>query len=322
MRPFEPITYLYGVPTAKDIDPTPYLAGFFFLFFGFCLSDVGYGIVLTASTATLLLRYTVPKDMALFLKLFMVSGVASFLGGLIFGGYMGIEMSLLPEWLQRLNLFNPLEDPLPIFALALMLGIIQILTGMVLAIVREAKNGSFREGLLSKGPWLSLFISIGFWISSVMEYVPGDNAAIWLWMVYASLLAIVLTGGRKYKNPFAKIAMGLTSLYESVNYLSDILSYSRLLAIGLATGALAFSINLLAMMAYEGIPYVGWLVLALIFVIGHFFNLAVNLLGAFIHTARLQFVEFFGKFIIGTGRAFTPFSRKCRYVFMRDGSVK
>lgn len=322
MRPFEPITYLYGVPTAKDIDPTPYLAGFFFLFFGFCLSDVGYGIVLTTFTATILLRYAVPKDMALFLKLFMISGVASFLGGLIFGGYMGIDMSLLPEWLQKMNLLNPLENPLPIFALALMLGIVQILTGMVLAIIREARNGSFSEGLLSKGPWLSLFISIGFWLGSSLGYLPGENDAVWLWMVYASVLAIVLTGGRKYKNPFAKVAMGLTSLYESVNYLSDILSYSRLLAIGLATGALAFSINLLAMMAYEGIPYVGWLVLVLIFVIGHFFNLAVNLLGAFIHTARLQFVEFFGKFIIGTGRAFTPFSRKCRYVLMRDGSLK
>ncbi|MFP4022359.1 MAG: V-type ATP synthase subunit I [Candidatus Paceibacterota bacterium] len=318
MRPFEPITYLYGVPTSKDLDPTPYLAGFFFIFFGFCLSDVGYGILLALITGIALFKYNIPRDMALFLKLFLLSGIASLLGGMIFGGYAGVETSMLPEWLQKINMFNPLEDPLPIFMLSLILGIIQLLTGMVLAIVRDARNGILKEGILNNGPWLSLFIFLGAWIASLFEFLPKSTEDVWFFSSLASVTAIILTAGRKQKNPFAKLFMGLTGLYESVNYLSDILSYSRLLAIGLATSALAFSINLIAMMAYEGIPYIGWLIFLMIIIIGHFFNFIVNLLGAFVHTARLQFVEFFGKFIIGTGRAFNPFSRKSNHVIIRE----
>jgi V/A-type H+-transporting ATPase subunit I len=104
------------------------------------------------------------------------------------------------------------------------------------------------------------------------------------------------------------------SLYNSVGFLSDILSYSRLLALGLATTALAFAVNLIAGIVYEAVPYVGVVFAILILIIGHTFTLAVNTLGAFIHSARLQFVEFFGKFVVGTGRAFKPLARSYNHV--------
>lgn len=318
---FEPITYLYGVPTSRDVDPTPFLAGFFFIFFGFCLSDVGYGIILTLITTLILLIYNVPREKALFLKLLFLSGVSSFLAGTIFGGYMGINISTLPEWQQKLNIFNPLENPMPIFFLALILGFIQILVGLILAIIREYRNGNFIEGILTKGPWITFLLSLVLWAGTKFNYIPAITEKIWFILIYSSLILIVLTGGYHQKNIFSKLAMGFASLYEIVGYLSDTLSYSRLLAIGLATSALAFSINLLAMIAYDSIPYIGWIFFILIVVIGHSFNFIVNLLGAFIHTARLQFVEFFSKFIIGTGRVFKPFSRESKHVMIINKKV-
>ena len=124
---------------------------------------------------------------------------------------------------------------------------------------------------------------------------------------------MVLTQGRKEKNIVMKLLKGVLSLYGVINYFSDILSYSRLLALGLATSALAFAVNLIAEMA-GGVPYVGWFLMASIFVAGHLFNVVVNVLGAFIHSARLQFVEFFGKFINESGRLFKPFKRDERNI--------
>jgi len=128
---------------------------------------------------------------------------------------------------------------------------------------------------------------------------------------------IVLASGRKGVTISGKITSALLALYDSIGYFSDILSYSRLLALGLATTALAFAVNLIAEIV-SGTPVVGPILAIVVLVVGHLFTLAVNTLGAFIHSARLQFVEFFGKFIDGTGRAFKPLSRTARYITARE----
>ena len=132
------------------------------------------------------------------------------------------------------------------------------------------------------------------------------------------VVGILCTGGRKKKGIFGKITGGLGALYGITNYLSDILSYSRLLALGLATGVVAQVINTLGSLAGGGV--VGAIVLAVALVFGTVFNLAINALGAFVHSCRLQYVEFFGKFYTGGGRAFRPFERKTKYVkILREG---
>ncbi len=301
LRPFEVVTRLYGLPREKDLDPTPFLAGFFFVFFGICLSDVGYGFLLLLFTLSALFFYNVNKDMASFMKLLAAGGASSMIAGIIFGGYFGIDPSFLPAFLQRLQYFDPIESPLPVFYMALSLGVIQIITGLILSIIRDYKNGELFSGAVENIPWLMLFASIFVW---------GFVHQIGEIFVYASLITIVVAGAVKSKGGvFSRAFSGVLNLYNFVGYLSDVLSYSRLLALGLATSALAFSVNLIAGMAY-GVPYVGWLLFALILLVGHFFNLAVNILAAFIHTARLQFVEFFGKFVGGNSRQFKPFFRK------------
>jgi len=128
---------------------------------------------------------------------------------------------------------------------------------------------------------------------------------------------ILISAGRTGENVVQKIIGAFLGLYAGVGFLSDILSYSRLLALGLATSALAFAVNLIASMVV-GVPYVGFLLAAIILFIGHMFTLVINTLGAFIHSARLQFVEFFSKFIVGTGKEFSPLTRSEEYITIGD----
>ncbi len=311
--PFEAVTRLYGLPGNKDIDPTPLLAGFFFIFFGLSLTDVGYGLFLFSVTALALLFFRIPKGAKPLILLLMFGGISSVLVGLLFGGYFGINMEYMPSWTQAIQKFDPIANPLPVFYMALGFGVFQIMFGLILKIVRDAKNGEFISGILDQGPWLALFSSLIFWGTTKIGLIE-DSASISVLIIYASLLSLVLTQGRKESTFVGKIFKGVFSLYNSINYFSDILSYSRLLALGLATSALAFAVNLIAVMVGDMIPYVGPVLMVIILIIGHLFNLAVNVLGAFIHSARLQFVEFFGKFITDNGRIFTPFKREERHV--------
>ncbi len=311
VQPFEMVTRLYGLPSPVDLDPTPYLAGFFFIFFGFCLTDFGYGVVLMLLTGFALWRYDVQKSMATMLKLLFLGGLASALAGLLFGGYFGVDMSALPAFLQRLQQFDPIKDPLPVFYLALALGVAQVLFGLVVAIIAKAQRGQLREGLLDHAPWIAFFVALGLFTADVMGLIVAPYARM---VLYGAVAALVLTQGRAEKNIFMKLFKGVTSLYDIVAYFSDILSYSRLLALGLATSALAFAVNMIAgMIAGEDPSIFSMLAAGIVLVIGHVFNLVVNTLGAFIHSARLQFVEFFGKFLTGTGRVFAPFRRTERY---------
>ncbi len=316
VQPFEMVTRLYGLPSHVDVDPTPYLAGFFLIFFGFCLTDFGYGVVLMLLTGFALWRYNVQKSTAIMLKLLFLGGLSSALAGLLFGGYFGVDMSMMPAFLQRLQQFDPIKDPLPVFYLALALGVAQVLFGLIVAIISKARRGNLVSGLLDNGPWLFFFVALGLFLAHKFGVIALPYASTIVWGAIASL---VLTQGRTEKNIFMKLFKGVTSLYDIVAYFSDVLSYSRLLALGLATSALAFAVNMIAGMIAGDDPSVFSLIAAgIVLVIGHVFNLVVNTLGAFIHSARLQFVEFFGKFLTGTGRVFTPFRRTQRYTIFTE----
>jgi len=315
IKPFEAITRLYGLPGNKDLDPTPFLAGFFFIFFGLSLTDVGYGLFLFIITATLLIFFRIPKDTKPLISLLMLGGISSFLIGMLFGGYLGVDMQYLPQWAQKIQMFDPIANPLPVFYLALTFGVIQIVFGLILKIIRDAKIGMMKDGLLDQGPWIALIFSLILFGANKIGF-NLISSSLSIWFIYGSLLSLVLTQGRKENTVIKKFFMGVLSIYNSINFFSDILSYSRLLALGLATSALAFAVNLIAGMASD-VPYIGGILVVIILVVGHLFNLAVNLLGAFIHSARLQFVEFFGKFITDGGRSFNPFKREERYVVIK-----
>ncbi len=317
VRPFEAVTRLYGLPGHTDLDPTAYLAGFFFLFFGLALSDLGYGVVMVLGLSYILYRYRVPRGIRPMLLLMLAGGCSTVVIGALYGGYFGISMELMPEWVRAIQLFDPIKSPMPVFYLALALGVLQITFGLFLSIVSESRNGRLVQGVLEKGPWVAFFVFSCLLLGAHLSYVPG-SVEVYKYAVYACLASIVLYAAYKEENLFLKPIKGVLSLYDLVAYFSDILSYSRLLALGLATSALAYAVNIIAAMVQDTPYFLGYLFMTVILVIGHLFNLALNVLGAFIHSARLQFVEFFGKFVTGTGRPYIPFKRQERYVELID----
>jgi V/A-type H+-transporting ATPase subunit I len=317
VQPFEVVTRLYGMPGHKDLDPTLFLSGFFFLFFGLSLTDVGYGVFLMAVAAIILTLFKVAPVVRTFAKLLLFMGLGSALVGLLFGGYLGIAPEALPEVLRAIQVFDPIGNPLPVFYLALGLGVFQVMVGMMLKIYSDARNGQFMNGVLDQGPWLFVFFTAIAYLGVVTDYIPFTTPDQLINLIYIGLVMVVVASGRKGKTVLEKVQSAALSLYDSIGYFSDILSYSRLLALGLATTALAFAVNLIAEIV-GGTPVVGPVLAVVVLVIGHLFTLAVNTLGAFIHSARLQFVEFFGKFIAGTGREFKPLKRSAEHIAIAD----
>jgi len=313
VQPFEAVTRLYGMPGHKDLDPTLFLAGFFFLFFGLSLTDVGYGATLIVISAGLLVFAKLTDSVRSMMKLLLYIGFATVLVGMLFGGYFGIAPELLPAWMQAIQVFDPIGNPLPVFYLALGLGVFQVMVGMVLKIYSDARNQQLLQGVLEQGPWLFLFCVGILYVLSIAGYVAAAASTITA-LAYVGLAVLIGSALARSRSIVEALMNVGGSLYASVGYLSDILSYSRLLALGLATTALAFAINLIAGIVYDSVPYLGPVFALMVLFIGHVFTLAVNTLGAFIHSARLQFVEFFGKFVAGTGRSFAPLARTEKHI--------
>ena len=331
LAPFEAVTRIYGLPLSHEVDPTPFLAIFFITFFGLCLTDVVYGLLLFALMGGALLFLDVPKGMKKLVKLLMFGGVATFVLGILFGGYAGMDATALPEWLTYTKmigevetkmfigqLVNPVKEPLIVLGLAFFIGYIQIIAGKMIDGWWKMKQGKFWDGLLDGWLWAYALITLGGYAAVSMVPQLASYKTIGVYAFLAAVALLLLTQGRKKDNIFGKIIGGVLSLYGFIGYVSDILSYSRLLALGLATGIIAMSVNLIAGIIGDMIPFIGPVVMVIILIGGHIFNLALNALGSFIHSGRLQFVEFFGKFMEGGGTQFKPFKKEHKYISIVD----
>lgn len=328
--PFESVTTIFGLPQHNELDPTPFLAFFFIVFFALCLTDAGYGILMVAVMGLALKFMKLGDGIKKLVKLLLYGGIVTFFIGALFGGWFGLEASKMPESLQWLTYttengetmfifqqINALTDPITVLILALGLGYIQIVVGIVLALIHNFRYGSKKDAILDHGTWVFMMTGIGVLILASAGVLPEPFPEIAKWWLIAAAGILILTQGRDKKNIFAKFFSGVLSLYGLVGYMSDILSYSRLLALGLATAIIGLAINTIVGLAM-GIPVVNWVLVPVIFIGGHIFNLLINALGAFIHSGRLQFVEFFGKFMEGGGDEFQPFSKKSKFVFIKN----
>ncbi len=318
LRPFESVTNVYGLPKHEEIDPTPILAPFFIIFFAFCLTDAGYGLIIALLSFLGIKIFKIPPQNQRLIKLLGYGGVITFFIGALFGGWFGIVLENLPGFIAKpliaIRLIDPVKSPLLVLLMTLVMGIIQIWSGILVSFYWKIKKKKIKDAVLEEGIWLYFIPAVCIFGLSKINVITENYKIFANILLYIGIAAVVLTGGREQKNFFLKIGLGIMKLYSLVGYLSDVLSYSRLLALGLATGIIAMVINLIAGIAMHSIPYLGPIVAILVLIGGHTFNIAINVLGAFIHSSRLQFVEFFPKFMSGGGRRLRPFKEETKFI--------
>lgn len=308
VAPYNEITAMYGMPAYNSfIDPNPTMAFFYFLAFGIMLSDAAYGILLAAGCLFMLKKQKPTGSFKNMLTIFFYGGISTFMWGTIFGSYFGNAIETIASVafgaeITVPRLIDPVGQPLTMMALSYVFGGIQIFTAMFLDSLRRIKRHDIAGAIFGIYAWYVLFAGIGliFLAPSVGKYVAIGGAVG------------VMIGGALGKKGLGKIVGGFMALYNITGFLSDILSYSRLLALCLSTAVVANVVNILG--SLSGFSVGGTILFILVFVAGHAINIALNLLGSYVHTSRLQYIEYFGRFYEGGGRAFKPLSFTTKYV--------
>jgi len=311
----EPVLKMYSLPSSKEIDPNTVMAPFFIIFFGLMFSDGGYGLILSLLSGIVLWRFKLEENMRKFMKLMFFCGLSTMFWGLMFGGWFGISaLAKYAVW------FDMIGEPERMLSWSLLFGVIHIYAGFLLKAANLIRDKKYLDALFDVGFVLVFYTGAVLFLLPYAPAVNPEKAAPFVnagkYLLIGGGVLLLLTQGRTSKNIFGKLAGGLSSLYNVVSFLSDVLSYSRLLALGLATGIIASIVNELSVM-FDMPIVLKAIVAVLILVVGHAVNFGINVLGAYVHSCRLQYLEFFGKFYTGGGSAFSPLKINTKYTKLK-----
>lgn len=309
VRPFGIVTELYSLPDPRGIDPNASMSIFFFICFGIMVSDAGYGLIIAGLCYYLMRKYSLRGMTKQLISLLLLGGISTIIWGVLFGSWFGDVVPVVSklitgkEFIIKPLWFNPLVDPMKMLFFSFAIGLVHIFWGMAL-------NAWM---LIRRGKWLDAVFDVGFWYCLIIGLlVMLINFEVGKYMSLIGAAGLVLTQGRSKKGVISKFISGVLSLYNITAYLSDVLSYSRLLALGLATGVIASVINNMGALLSGSI--IGTIAMVVILIGGNIFNLAINTLGAYVHSSRLQYIEFFGKFYESGGVAYRPAFMETKYV--------
>jgi V/A-type H+/Na+-transporting ATPase subunit I len=298
------VTEMYSLPHYNGIDPNPLIFPFFAIFYGMMLGDIAYGIILIIASQIIIRKYKPKGILGNILKLATICGVTTAIWGFLSGALFGNAVTVIAEqffgvkdFILYVPLLDPLTDPLKILYLAVIMGAVQLFAGMCIQIYICFRDGRPLDALFDVGSWWLLFAGIGV---LVLKGTPV--------VIYAGIAALVLTQGRHKRGWPNKIFGGVASLYNITGWLGDVLSYTRLMALMLATTVIASVVNILGSLPGNIIAFV------VIFIFGHVFNIGINVIGSYVHTARLQYLEYFSKFYQSGGRPFRPLQYNTKYV--------
>ena len=307
-RPMNMVTEMYSLPAYDGVDPNPLMAPFFVTFFGMMMADMGYGLIMILGGWFILNKMKAKGTMAHVGGLGYLCGFSTFVFGALTGGFFG---DFIPQLLKLINpestfalpaLFTPLDDTIAILIGSLVLGLIQIITGMAISVVRKTQRGDFIDALFDEITWWIILAGIALMVLGI-----GNVAGVPVVLVVGALMLAI--GGTRNAKGFGKVTSLVGLVYNGISgFFSDIFSYARLMALMLAGSVVASVFNTLGAVTGSVIGFV------LISFVGNMLNLVLNLLGCYVHDLRLQCLEYFGRFYQDGGKPFNPLKIQTKYV--------
>jgi V/A-type H+-transporting ATPase subunit I len=312
ITPFEYLVQSFSYPLSHEVDPTPAIAPFFFIFFGIALGDAGYGLFLSLFCAGLLLMLKMGPIGRKLSWMFLISGFAAIAFGLFTGSVLSLPL--------KFGVFSPLENPILLLVIALGLGIAQLYLGIIISAWGNIKAGRWADVIWNQGFWL-LFLTSVILVLGKDAFGLGKYGDFLNYLLLFAVAGVVISATRGKKGILKKLLAipgGLYNIYGSIGFFSDVLSYSRLMALGLSGGVMGGIMNQLAWLVIQSVPVIGWIFGGMIFLFGHALNFGLSILGAYVHSSRLQYLEFFGKFYEGGGKPLTPFKTEHKYTFVTN----
>lgn len=324
-----PVLEMFSMPSKSDIDPTPIMSFFYYLLFGIMLGDAVYGLIMVLATGFVLFKLKPEAPQRRSMKLFFFSGVSAIFWGVLFGSYCGDLPNVIAKTFFGATenvvtpiLLDPISQPMDMLYLSIALGVIHIFMGLGMGIAASLKNRDVAGAIFDYLAWITMVGGIIVWaLLTMLELpfeVPSIVTNIILGVVIASVIGILIMNGRSSRSIFKRLAKGAYALYGVTSYLSDIMSYSRILALGLATGVISQVFNQMGAMVGGAGGVLGVAGMTVVCLIGHAFNIGISLIGCYVHTCRLQYIEFFGKFYEGGGKAFEPLSANTNFFKFKE----
>ncbi len=302
---FESITTMYALPKYNEIDPTPFFAIFYWVFFGMMVADVGYGVLVLIGTTVALKAFNLKPSLRKFVGFFFFLSISTIVWGLVYGSAFGMSLPF--------KLIDTQNEAIRLLMISVIFGGVHLFYAMAIQAYMKIRDGKPMDAVYDVLFWyMALMGAIVFLIGSMVPSVPSSVGNIAKWVMIIGMVGIVLFGARDSKSPVGRLVGGLYELYGISSYVGDFVSYSRLMALGLAGGFIAVAINMIIGMLPKNI--IGIAVGLVVFVFGHLFNAFLSLLSAYVHTSRLTYVEFFGKFYEGGGKAFNLFKNDAKYI--------
>lgn len=304
---FEPVTGTYAMPRYNEMDPTPWLAPFYALFFGMMSADVGYGMLVLILCLVALKGFNLKPGLKTSIKFFAIGSVFTVIWGFIYNSYFGFTLPFMP---QLLNMGTQAMD---ILVLAIVIGAIHLFTGLGLKAYLLIRDGHFVDAIFDVFSWYLALIGAVLFLAGGAMGLPETVSNISMWVMFVGFVLIVIAAMRTTPGSIgAKLGAGLYNLYGISGYVGDFVSYSRLMALGLSGAYIALSVNTIAEMMF-GSPFT--IIFGIIIMVAfHAFNIFLSYLGAYVHGMRLIYVEFFGKFYEGGGKPFEYFRSKSKYI--------